>query len=156
MLGIEARLAAREFEATSRRKTLVMMTGSKLVALAITTAITVLSTVSYAGDATWLSCKGIATYGDKAPRSRMYLVASLVEHRAADGASRDLDVTLIKGGNVSLGTIHGDQSGALEVRNVTDKHPITFTGTAQLTEDMKIFTLTGKLDITFGTDPKAK
>jgi len=48
LLGIEARLAAREFEATSRRKTLMMMTGSKLVALAITTAITVLSTVSSA------------------------------------------------------------------------------------------------------------
>ena len=132
-----------------------MMTGEKLVALATTIAITTLSTVSYAGDATWLSCKGIATYGDK-PRSRMYLVASLVEHRGADGASRDLDVTLIKGGHVSLGTIHGDQRGPLEVRNVTDKHPVTFTGTAQLTEDMKTFTLTGKLDITFGNDPKEK
>lgn len=133
-----------------------MMTGSKLVALAVTTAITTLSTVGYAGDATWLSCKGIATYGDKAPRSRMYLVASLVEHRAADGESRDLDVTLIKGGHVSLGTIHGDQRGTLEVRNVTDKHPVTFTGTAQLTEDMKTFTLTGKLDLSFGYAPKEK
>lgn len=129
-----------------------MITGSKLVALAIT----ILPTIAYAGDATWLSCKGIATYGDKAPRSRMYLVASLLEHRGADGASRDLDVTLLKGSNVSLGTIHGDQSGALEVRNVIDKHPVSFTGTARLTEDMKTFTLTGKLDITFGSDPKAK
>jgi hypothetical protein len=130
----------------------MMITGSKLVALAIT----ILPTVAYAGDSTWLSCKGIATYGDKAPRSKMYLVASLLEHRGADGASRDLDVTLLKGSNVSVGTIRGDQSGALEVRNVVDKHPVTFTGTARLAEDMKTFTLAGKLDITFGSDPKAK
>jgi hypothetical protein len=115
----------------------MMMTGSSLVALAIATTTMTLSTASYAGDATWLSCKGIATYGDKAPRSRMYLVASLVEHRGADGASRDLDVTLIKGGNVSLGAIHGDQTGPLEVRNVTDKHPVTFTGTAQLADGFR-------------------
>jgi hypothetical protein len=129
-----------------------MRTGCTLAALAITT----LSTVAHAADSTWLSCKGIATYGDKAPRSRMYLMASLLEHRADDGVSRDLDVTLIKGAHVSLGTIHGDQRGTLELRDVIDKHPVMFTGTASLAENMKTFTLTGKLEVTFGFDAKAK
>ncbi len=50
--------AARELAAVSQRMTPTMMTGSKLVALAIATSITTLSAAGYAGDATWLSCKG--------------------------------------------------------------------------------------------------
>jgi hypothetical protein len=129
-----------------------MQAPSKLATLAILSV----SAISHAGDATWVTCKGVATIGDKAPRSRMLVAASLVEHRADDGASRDLEVTLIKGANVALGTIRGDQSGPLEVHSVAGKHPALFTGKAGLSGDMKTFTLTGKLDTTFGSDPKAK
>ena len=115
-----------------------------VLALAILTA----STASYAGDSNWLLCKST---GKEA------LVASLFEHRNDAGDGRALSVTLIRGDHVTRGDIANleDKPAALEVVEIGAKLPM-FKGTGQLPNDMKTFTIKGKLDKSFGTDPKAK
>jgi hypothetical protein len=107
--------------------------------------------VASARDSTWALCRGIADLdgGDK-----IHFVASIHEHRAPSGDKRDLSVTLLYGGQVSLGGIADitfDKPGALTTNSaVMPKQPVIFTGTGTLDKKMSMFTLKGKLDYNFG------
>ncbi len=101
--------------------------------------------VANAGDSSWLWCKGIATRG----ATKTFFAASLLEHRASDGASRDLEVMLVYGAKAATTTLSKYDAG--KPAKLATKGPVQFTGTAKLDEKMQTFTLDGKLDDTFGT-----
>jgi hypothetical protein len=116
-----------------------------------------------AADSTWLVCKGTAALGTGKNVQRVYLAASLVEHRSAIGDTRDLTIALLRGAHVGGGEIRGQTAGdwlgkatKLEVTSLVGKGRVVFTGTAQLSTDMKSFELAGTFDPAFGLDPKGK
>ena len=118
------------------------------------------ATPALARDSTWLLCKGVGTHGAANDKEKIYIAASLLEHRGA--ADRDLGVTMIYGDHVTRGAIVGTEKAqfigkatTLNLSNV-DKKGTAFTGTALLGNDMKSFALKGTIDFTFGDDPKAK
>ena len=110
--------------------------------------------VASARDSTWLLCKGIADTSD----GKKAFAASLHEHRGTGGDKRDLSVTLLYGGQVSLGGIADitlDKAGALTTKSaVLPLQPVIFTGTGTLDAKMTTFTMKGKLDYDFGMTPK--
>src|SRR5438067_728996 len=65
------------------------------------------SGLAEARDSTWLLCKGTAEHGTGKDADKSTVVASLLEHRASDGTSRDLGVTLLFGDRVSHGAVPG-------------------------------------------------
>lgn len=132
---------------------------TKLFAVALASLLLPLST-AYAGDSSWLLCKGTAEIGAK-DKTKTHLVASLHEHRGAGG--RDLSVTVIYGVHVSRGEILGKSIGKDEdvlgktaplKLVVVGKNKQTFKGTATLAQDMTSFTLDGSIDPTYGQAPK--
>ena len=104
--------------------------------------------VAYAGDSTWLWCKGTATRGG----TKMFFAASLLEHRAADGENRDLDVMLVYGANSASATIA--RFDVDKPAKLATPGKVNFSGTAKLDGKMKTFTLDGKLDESFGAAAK--
>jgi hypothetical protein len=85
-------------------------------------------TLAHAGDSTWLVCSGRI--------GKAHIMASVVEHRAADGASRAVSVTLLRG-------VHAASAESV------------VTGKVTLAPDFSTLALTGKIDMTFGDDKKA-
>lgn len=126
----------------------------------VTLSILATATPALASDSTWLLCKGTGVHGVKGDETKTNIVASLHEHRAAGG--RDLAVTLIYGVHVSTGDEQGKTLGKDEdvvgkvaaLKLATAKKRTVFTGTGELATDMKTYTLKGKIDFTFGDDPK--
>jgi hypothetical protein len=115
--------------------------------------------LAHAGDSTWLICKGISERGK--PVEKSHVVVSLLERRGADGGSRDLSVTLIKGVHVNTGEIvgktlkDGDVTGKVApLKLASAKGKPVFTGTGELAKGMKTFTLKGSIDFAFGLDAK--
>jgi hypothetical protein len=106
--------------------------------------LTAIPVTARAGDAAWMVCSGVAVHKDK---TRTYLAASVVEHRANDGDGRTISVTLLKGVNVSVGDV--DKKGVLKVRSIENKR-VVFTGSVVLPDDLKTVTFTGKLDNNYG------
>lgn len=100
--------------------------------------------VAHAGDSTWLWCKGIATRG----ATKTYFAASLLEHRANDGATRDLEVMLVYGANTASTTVA--KYDIDKVSKLSTAAPVKFTGTLKLDPKMQTLTLTGKIDESFG------
>lgn len=116
-------------------------------------AITSGSRLAVAGDSSWLWCKGFGDQGAKAPLTRTFFAASILEHRSAKGDTRDIGVTLVYGDHVSRGVISdadSDRPGKLTAKSVTGKQAVTFTGTGTLAMDLRTFTVTGKIDFDFG------
>lgn len=130
--------------------------------LLLVAALTLSSGIAAARDSTWLVCKGTATHGAGKDAEKATVVTSLLEHRAADGASRDLEVTFLWGDRASHGTIAGKNGGdaapkgsALRLTSLTGKPgaPV-LSGTAELGRDFKTFAFSGTADWAFGDDPK--
>jgi|GEM_PF-6364107 len=107
--------------------------------------------VASAADSMWLVCTGVMNPGG----NKTYVAASLLEHRAADGAHRDLDVTLLKGAHAwrarILGAKAGDVSRKHVALHVVQGKRTIFAGTARLVLGAKkTFRLRGKMDLHFG------
>jgi hypothetical protein len=128
-------------------------------------AVTLLAStgVAHAKDSLWLICKGVGDHGG----DKSHVVVSLHEHRGSDGATRDLDVVLIYGVHVSRGEVQGTKAGVKDGEVIGKAVPLklsvtkpkaadTFTGTGELTRDMKTFTMKGSIDWAFGQDPAPK
>jgi hypothetical protein len=114
-----------------------------------------LAGVAFARDSTWMLCKGKASMGD----DKVPVLVNLLEHRAEDGSSRDLEVTLIYGDRVSRGTVKGkDGSDAtakgntVKLVDTSSKATVIYDGGAVLSEDFKALTLKGKADQFWGDD----
>ena len=109
-----------------------------------------LSSVAYAGDATWLLCKGVMSGADIGKR---YVVVNLVEHRA--DAGRAVDVMFQMGMSIANGQVADAAfNGATGKLSVTlDKHAI-FAGTSKLSQNMKTLELAGKFDFNWGAGDK--
>jgi hypothetical protein len=124
------------------------MRRSLLVVLAVSLA----PATASAGDSTWLLCKGVVTAGGG---DKQYVAASLLEHRAADGSHRDLDITFMKGAHVFTATLRGKagdfEAGKVKLK-IKQKKRAIFDGTAQLTmaSGATTFDLDGKLDTAWG------
>ena len=104
-------------------------------------------------DSTWLLCKGTAVHGSTTDTAQTYFVANVLEHRAPNGRDRELRVTLIYGDRVSRGVVANAEpgkAGKLETRAVDGKRGVIFSGTAQLDDSMSSFSISGKLDETYG------
>ncbi len=117
--------------------------------------VTAASQPAFAGDSTWLVCRGAAAHG--ANETTPILVSAL-EHRGASGDTRDLAITLVHGDHVGRGAIKNvvtDKASPLTVRAIDGKHAITFTGTATLASDLHALVLDGSLDPAFGVTAKA-
>jgi hypothetical protein len=127
------------------------------LAFAITvTAPLLAGSLAHAGDASWLLCKGVAEHDG----AKMYVAASLVEHRAADGENRDLAVTLLKGANSASGNLLGKKVGDFAGKStplaLTGHGKTVWKGKVVLANDFTTFAMDGSFDISFGTDRKAK
>lgn len=139
-----------------------MLPSPTLARLAVIAALTASSGVAAARDSTWLLCKGTATHGAGKNAEKATVVTSLLEHRAADGESRDLEVTFVWGGRASHGTIAGKNGSDAAVKGSTLKltsvtgtaGAVVLTGTAELATDFKRFSFSGTADWAFGDDPK--
>jgi hypothetical protein len=139
------------------------MSGLSFTRLSLVTFALLIPVTSYAGDSTWLLCRGIAEHGAGADRQKTHMVASLHEHRGAKGDGRDLSVTLIYGDHVGRGEVIGKDGGdevgkqvPVKLSSIDGKKRPVFTGTSELAQDMNTVTLTGSIDWTFGQDAKAK
>ena len=130
------------------------------LSIAIATAVLATSTLADARDSAWVLCKGIVDPG--AGHAKSYLVASLLEHRSDNGASRDLAVTVLYGDHVARGAILNSDDGFTDGRarpvklttvGTKTSHPI-FTGTVALTSDMKSVAMVGSLDEDYGDAAK--
>jgi hypothetical protein len=110
-------------------------------------------TPAFAGDSTWLICKGKA---DRAGTA-FPLVASLHEHRSPKGDGRYISVTLIYGEHVARGLIAGwsaQKPGALTATLVDGRKSKLFTGTAGVDDQLSEIELAGTIDENFGDDAK--
>jgi hypothetical protein len=134
-----------------------MTTCRRLFSIALASiAIATMSTAAYAGDSTWLLCKGKATQGERASATHPRVVVNLLEHRAADGANRALGVTIIMGDRVSRGEQRGDfdvTPTPLISKSIDGSHPLIFNGTAKL-DGFKVLRMEGQIDTMFGDDAK--
>ncbi len=104
------------------------------------------SGLAEARDSTWLLCQGIGDQGGK----KVHVVASLLEHRAPDGQSREVAVTLVRGDRVGRGTIAGERLALKEIGS----HREVWTGKANLSADMRAFALDGTIDAFWGDAAK--
>ncbi|HEY4240660.1 MAG TPA: hypothetical protein VGM88_12650 [Kofleriaceae bacterium] len=100
--------------------------------------------IASAADSSWLVCKGVAVVGG----DKEYVVASILEHRGDDGASRDLDVVLLKGANVAKGDVLGKRVGDVTGRSVplelfTEKKSV-WKGTIAVPDAFNEATLDGR------------
>lgn len=115
------------------------------------------SATAMAGDSAWLVCKGKAEHG--ATKQREFIVVSALEHRGADGGSRNLTMTLLKGANVASSDVNDkkhpfvDKPAAVTFK--TAKGRVVVSGTATLANDFKTLLLDGKLDPAYGTASKS-
>lgn len=112
--------------------------------------------IAQAGDASWLVCKGKAEHG--ATKQREWILVNALEHRGTDGGSRNLTLTLLKGGVVATGDINDkkhefvDKAAPLNMKSA--KGRVVMSGTVTLSNDFKTLSLTGKLDPAYGSAAK--
>jgi hypothetical protein len=130
------------------------------LAFVVAAAAVAVPAIADAKDSTWLVCKGVGSQGAKAD-TKTYVVASLLEHRGADG--RNLAVTLIYGDNVSRAEAIGKKGddfvgkpAKLKLLSIGSGHRTTLDGTITLAADMASVAIDGALDPTFGSDAKSK
>jgi hypothetical protein len=116
------------------------------------------SGIAFARDSTWLLCRGTGEHGTGADKQRTHVVASLHEHRAANGTDRDVAITLIYGDHVIKGTVASSagtgKAEAVKLSTLEGKRAVVFTGTSALAQDMHAITFAGSIDWTFGAANK--
>jgi len=118
-----------------------------------------LASPSFAGDSTWLVCKGVAGYGPDTQRDKMHLVVSALEHRAASGDKRDLSITVLRGDHQSRGVVRNVEEGKpgkLGAKALGGNQRVTIDGRLTLASGMASIDLDGTIDPSFGADAKAK
>jgi hypothetical protein len=123
----------------------------RVLAVSLLVAVIALPRASYAGDAAWVVCKGVAEQGKSA--ARLYIVVSVLDRRTGKGDGREQAITLIKGDHVSRGIVGA--KGVLATRDIAGRKSIVFDGTATLPDDLSSLSLRGTIDPTFGVDRKA-
>jgi hypothetical protein len=108
------------------------------------------SGIASARDSTWLLCRGIGEHGG----DKSHVVASLHEHRAANGTDRDVSIMLIYGEHVVNGTVANTagtgKAETVKLSTLEGKRVVVFTGTSALAKDMHAVTLAGSIDWSFG------
>lgn len=107
-----------------------------------------------ARDSSWLICKGVGQHGKKGDQTKYSFVVSAHEHRSPSGNGRETSLVFIFGEHVSRGTLTDNKNKSLKLTSIEDKHPVVFTGSGQMPDDLKTLTLTGDLDMSFGADAK--
>ena len=105
---------------------------------------------SHANDSTWLVCKGIASPG----ATKMHLVVSAIEQRAANGSDRDLSLTIMRGDHVSRAVATKIETGKPRAFTARRGKHVTIDGRVTLASDMSTLALDGTIDPSFGIDAK--